>query len=206
VIGLVQIGSQQMADRYTYWPLNGLFLAAVWGLHSRLRDPERSGPLLALPVLGLILALALGAWLQAASWRDTVSLWSQAIAVDERNYRAHNNLGAALGPLGRYDEAEAHFRKALEYFPDYASAHGNLGKVLELQDRFAEAESHFRQAVQLDPELLSAQVNWGIALGRRGRHREAVEHFRRALEIEPGNPMVRAMLDQAESALASGEP
>ena len=205
VIGLVQVGSQAMADRYTYWSLTGLFVALVWLVHSLATDTERSGSWLAVPATVLILTLAVASWVQTSSWRDTFSVWSHAIAVTEGNYRAHNNLGAALGPLGRYDEAAGHFHLALEAYPDYASAHGNLGKVLDLQGQFAEAERHFRRAVELDPSLLSARINWAMGLSVRGRYQEAIDRYRQALEIDPGNEVVLRLMTQTEEALGNGE-
>ena len=206
VIGLVQVGSQAMADRYTYWPLTGLFIALVWLAGSMVEEAGQRGSLMAVAATALIIVLAVAAWVQAGTWHDTYSIWSRAIAVTEGNYRAHNNLGAALGPLGRYDEAAGHFRLALEAHPDYASAHGNLGKVLDLQGRFDEAEPHFRRAVELDPSLLSARINWGMALSVRGRYREALELYRQALEIEPDNEVVRELIDQTQQLLGRAVP
>jgi tetratricopeptide (TPR) repeat protein len=153
----------------------------------------------------LVLTLTVASWVQTSTWRDTFSIWSHAITVTEGNYRAHNNLGAALGPMGRYDEAAGHFHLALEAFPDYASAHGNLGKVLDLQGRFAEAEQHFRRAVELDPTLLSARVNWAMGLSVRGRYQEAIDLYRQALEIDPGNEVVLGLMAQTQEALGSGD-
>ena len=100
VIGLVPVGAQQMADRYTCWLLTDLYVAVAWLVHSWVGKVERNGPLFALPVLALVLGLAVAAWIRTSTWRDTISLWSRAIAVGEGNYRAHNNLGATLGRWG----------------------------------------------------------------------------------------------------------
>ncbi len=159
-----------------------------------------------MPAIGLVLGLTVAAWIQTSYWQDTYSIWSRAIAVTEGNYRAHNNLGAALGPLGRFDEAAGHFRLALEAHPDYASAHGNLAKVLDLQGRFEEAEPHFRRAVELDPSLLSARINWGMALSFQGRYQEALELYRQALEIEPGNGVVLELMAQTQQVLGGTAP
>jgi tetratricopeptide (TPR) repeat protein len=200
VIGLVQIGAQRMADRYTYWPLTGLFIAVVWFVPSPRQDAHRRRVVLVLATAALIVAFAVVAWNQAGTWRDTETVWRHAIAVTRDNYRAHNNLGAALGAEGRHEEAVYHFGQALESQPEYASAHGNLGKALDLQGRFDEAVGHFRRAVEIDPDLVSARVNWAIALSRRGRLEEAILQFRAAIEADPDNPAVRQLLGEAHQA------
>ncbi len=198
VIGLVQIGAQRMADRYTYWPLTGLCIALVWLVPSPARDRRRA--LLALATAGLVVAFAVVAWRQTGTWRDTTTVWKRALAVTRNNYRAHNNLGAALGAVGRHDEAAYHFGKALEAEPEYASAHVNLGKVLDLQGRFEEAVAHFRRALEIDPKLASARINWAIALSRRRRFDEAILQFRAAIEADPDEPGVLRLLVEAHEA------
>jgi len=186
VIGLVQVGSQPMADRYTYVPLIGLFLIAAWGIPDLLaRWPHRD---LALGVAAglVILGCTVAARGQVTHWRSSIALWQHALQVTTENPRAHNNLGHALARDGRGSEAIARYTEALRIKPDYAEAHNNLGFTLAEQGRASEAMGHYYEALRVLPDYVEAHNNLGVALAGEGNADGAIQHLSDAVRIEPG--------------------
>jgi len=186
VIGLVQIGSHAMADRYTYLPLIGLFIMIAWGM-TDLLAPRRFGrTLLTIGAIAVVMALIPPARAQVAYWVDAEHLFRRAVAVTERNYLAHNNLGAALASKGCVDEALRHYREALAIRPRYPEALFNAGSALAAQGHYAEAEAYYRSALEIHPGLSEAHNNLAIALTMQGKMHDAIRHFRTALHLRPG--------------------
>ncbi len=187
VIGLVQVGEQGMADRYTYLPSIGLFVAVAWG-GAELAAGLRSAALrsaIALAALGLVAAAAWGAWAQARIWRDSASLYTHVLAAGVDHPFLRVNLGALLRAQGRLGEAALQYRRALELDPDDAGAYNNLGNVLREQGRAAEAIEAYREALRIDPDHPLARANLGLALASQGEHREALAELREALRVAP---------------------
>ena len=181
VIGLVQVGSQAMADRYTYVPLIGLSIIVAWGLpHHRA---------VAAVVLGVVLALAVRCYVQVGYWRDTVTLFSHGVAVTRDNATAHNVLGLGLAATGRNDEALAHYRQAVAILPSHIDANVNLGAALArnglTDDAIARYEIALRQAPD-DPTILG---NLAAAYIAQGRMKEAAIRLSRALVADPENAL-----------------
>jgi Flp pilus assembly protein TadD len=183
VIGLVQVGMQAMADRYTYVPLVGIFVAAAWGLDAAWDSPV-ARRLLLVGWVSAGIALALLSARQVTYWKDGVALFSRALAVADGNALAHNNLAVAL--LGRGDDAGAarHYRLALGYDPENAVAHYNLGVIAERSGKWDEALGHYRAAVSLDPKQVRGLNNLGIALARAGDLAGAETRLRQALGLD----------------------
>ena len=188
VIGLVQVGSHAMADRYAYIPLTGLFLMALWGSGRVLQARPFGRAVAALLWGGILLALGVCSWQQVQHWRDGLTLFSHAVAVTPDNYLAHNNLGALLMDRGDYARAAGHFRLALQSKPDAAVSLNNLGKVLALQGQGDQAVIHFRRAIAADPGYLPARRNLADLLLRRGEGEEAAVLYREALSRNPADP------------------
>ena len=143
VIGLVQVGAQAMADRYTYLTQIGLAIGLAWELKCvssgwRYRRPA-GGIALALAVMSLMWC----AWQQASYWKDGTILWPHALACTSRNSLAHNSLGATLAERGQIGEAMAQFEKVLEIDPEDELAHSNLGIALAVRGELDEAIAHF---------------------------------------------------------------
>jgi tetratricopeptide (TPR) repeat protein len=185
VIGLVQVGPQALADRYTYVPLIGLFLALVWGgadLLEGLRCPRGLSAGVAAALLG---ACLLGTWRQAGLWHDSGTLWRHALAVNPDNYLAHDALGAYLWKRGERTEALAHCAEAVRLNPDFADARFNLSVALAARGQADEAVEQVRQAVRLKPRHAPAQHNLGVALWARGALDEAAEHLAAAVAVDP---------------------
>jgi Flp pilus assembly protein TadD len=190
VIGLIQVGDQAIADRYTYIPLIGLFIIVAWGVPDLLvRWPLRRVvlPKIALPAAAclVILACAITARGQLEYWEDSTTLWTHTLAVTTRNNIAHNNLGATLADQGKTDEAIAHYSEALRIKSDYADAHNNLGVALADQGKLDEAIAHYSEALRIKPGYSDAHSNLGIALADQGNLDEAIAQFTEALRINP---------------------
>jgi hypothetical protein len=187
VIGLVQVGGQAMADRYTYLPLIGLFIMVAWGIPDLL-DRWRLRTRLAGAAGGVVLlALAAGAWFQVSHWKNSVALFGHAARVSSPNALAHYYLGNALGAEGRTDEAIFQYLQALTVNPYYFEARYNLANALETAGRNEDAIANYREVLRLKPGLAEAHNNLGIALADTGRLEEAISHFREALRLAPGS-------------------
>jgi tetratricopeptide (TPR) repeat protein len=185
VIGLVQVGGQAMADRYTYIPLVGIFIAAAWGARDllRLRPPLR--PALAAAALALIGALAFAAHRQAALWQDNLTLFAHAARVTARNHVAYDMLGVAMTAAGRYPEALEWVNASLRIKPRDASILNNAGFLMGRMGDPEAALRLYRQALEVDPRHAEALNNLGVLLARRGQFAEAIELYRRAIQAKP---------------------
>jgi tetratricopeptide (TPR) repeat protein len=185
VIGIVQVGTQSMADRYTYLPLLGPFLTIVWGLHAlaQRRPPLRIAAGAA--VAASVLLCAVAARAQVDVWKDNETLWTHTLAVTHDNYRAEYAIGTILGQQGRTAEAMAHFTEAVRLEPGFAEAHFNLG-IAELNlGHLSEAEDHFNRALRIHPDDANTRYNLGLTLVRMGRIDDAVVQYREALRLQP---------------------
>jgi len=186
MIGLVQIGTHAMANRYMYLPQIGLCIALAWGVAETLATWPRwrwaCGIITALVLFGLINF----AWQQTSYWRDSKTLWNHALACTSRNATAHNNLGLALADRKETDKAIAQYREALKINPNFTDAHNNFGVALAGRGQTDKAIAHFQRALTVNSNLEKTHYNLGNALARRGELDEAVAHYRRALEINPG--------------------
>ena len=205
VIGLIQVGTQSMADRYTYIPLVGIFVALVWGAAEALRG--RAPILAAIGATAIVGAAAIGTRAQVQHWRNSEVLWQRAVDVTTGNYRAHNSLGAVMGNQGRTSEAIRHFEEALRLQPDASEAHHihhNLGRALADSGRTADSVPHYREALRIKPDFPEAHNNLGLALAGLGRIEEARDHYERAVALAPGLAVAHNNLGLALFAL--GQP
>jgi tetratricopeptide (TPR) repeat protein len=187
VIGLVQVGSQAMADRYTYVPHIGLFVAVVWGasdLASRLRCPA----VLAGTAVGLLLAgCALATWLQVTCWHNDITLWEHALEVNPDNYLAHGNLGLALWDRGMLGPARQHLAEAVRLNPHYLDSRFNYGFVLEKAGDFAAAQEEFAAVLRQKPGDVGAHFHLGVVLWAQGRGEAAAAEYAEALRLDPAH-------------------
>jgi Flp pilus assembly protein TadD len=194
VIGIVQVGSQAMADRYTYLPLIGVFIALAWGGMALVgRFPAARLPLAALATASVIASAAL-AHVQAGYWKDSERIFSRAQAVTRRNWTAENGLGIVLAARGDLAGAIARFRRAIEYHPRYPEAWFNLGAVSEALGRRGEAVEAYRAAVRIFASYTAAQNSLATALVREGRLDDAIVHYRASLKAFPPQVMTRVNL------------
>ncbi len=187
VIGLVQVGLQAWAERYSYLPSIGLGIALVFGAQGLVRS-ERLRRALFLPALLALAACAFLTRRQLGAWRDSASLFAHALAQDPENFVALTNLGQALEARGELDAAAEQYLEALRLRPHLAPVRTNLGRLRASQERFEEALAELERAVATDPLLPDAHAALGWTLFQVGRDDEALEHLRRATELAPGEP------------------
>ena len=184
-IGVVQISYYSHADRYTYLPQIGLYIAIVWGLSALIEKVHWPQWVIATLAGCVIAALAAAGWIQTSYWHDGERLWIHTVDCTEGNYLANNNLGDALWREGKMDGAIAFYREALKINPDYAEANYNLGYALSGVGRLDEAIAHYKKALAIQPEYAEAYNNLGNALSRESRVDEAVADYQEALRIKP---------------------
>ena len=185
VIGIVQVGSQAMADRYTYLPQIGLDVMLVWGTVEAARKWELLG-VLWIPAAGIVAVLAACAWQQTHYWQDSITLWTRALACTRSNSTSHLSYASALECKGRWAEAELEFRKALELDPLDSVILAGLGTIMADQGKDDEALRWYRQALTINPKLAVGHAGLGSVLVRRGKLDEAIGHYRQALDTMPG--------------------
>jgi len=205
VIGLVQVGNQAMADRYTYIPLIGLFIIIAWGVTdlTRLNEKNRAA-ILAIPAVGVLVVLIIAAHMQTRYWRDDMTLWKRAIAVTSNNATAYFNLGCDYYFQGDIHEAIRYYRKAIKANPRFAWPHYNLAIALEDLGRPKEALYHYYRAVNIAPRFSQAHSNLGLLLANLGRFREAERHYLMAIKADPNNEIARHNLARLREFLGEG--
>jgi tetratricopeptide (TPR) repeat protein len=185
VIGIVQVGSQAMADRYTYLPLIGIYIVVAWTMSEWIEGSKRLRTFL-VPVVAIVLVtFAALTWFQVGHWKNGQALFEHALGVTRDNYVAHNNLGSLFESRGDLEQAATQFEWALRIRPDFPPAHNNFGLVLTKQGDPPRAIEHFERAVGLDPGYAEAHNNLGAAFQRQGNSARAAEHFERAVSLDP---------------------
>jgi tetratricopeptide (TPR) repeat protein len=197
VIGLIQVGTQSMADRYTYVPLIGVFVMAVWGVSDL--AGRRAGRRIALPVAAgaIVVACTVAARAQVTHWQDAWTLWTHALAVTHDNEAAHIAVGAMLAMQGRLEDAVGHFREAVRIAPQSSAAHRALGKALADIGRFDEGVEHLSMAVRYQPASADAQDDFGIALADHGKPADAIPRYLEALRLDPNRASTNWRLGSA---------
>ncbi len=197
VIGLIKIGDSAMSDRYTYVALIGPFVALTWGaVDLSAAIPYRKGVLLA--PAGLILAACAAlTFIQIGYWHSSVTLYSHALEVTEKNYMAHNNLASAYIQENKLKEAMDHLERAIEIKPTYAFAHHNIGAVLARMGRDEEAMEKLQTAVRLDPGLSRSYINMGNIHLSRGHADEAIASFKKSMRMASLQPQANTGIADA---------
>ena len=185
VIGLVQVGSQAMADRYTYLPIAGLAIAVGFEAADVARRKPAARGALAAAGAAAVLAWAYSTWIQVGFWRNDRTLFGHAVDVMPGNHVAHGILGNVLLRERRLGEAMTEYDEALRIRPDYAQAHSNAGMVLELGGRTDEAIEKYRTALRWSPDLPEAHLNLGQLLASHGRLAEGIAELEAALRSNP---------------------
>jgi len=187
VIGLLQVGIQAYADRYTYIPLIGLFMILAWGI-ADISTKWRYRKIILISACSLIfLSLLVQARIQVGYWQNSITLFEHTVRITDRNYLAHNNLGIALRSTGKIDEAVSHYQESIRIRPNYEQAHYNLGNALMAQKKMDDAVFQYREAIRIKPNYAIAHLNLGTVLISQGKPQEALIHFREALKWDPEN-------------------
>jgi len=187
VIGLVQVGVQAMADRYTYIPLIGLFIIITWGACELTAKWPYRRIMLTVSAVAVLSAAIGSTSLQLRFWQNSITLFEHTLDVTSNNWLIHNNYANVLKRTGRVDEAIEHFYKALRIKPNSAEVHNNLGNALAKLGKIDEAIEHYSKALSLTPNFSEAHYNLASALAEQGRTDEAIAEYRQSLQLEPRN-------------------
>ncbi len=183
VVGLVQVGLQSHADRYTYVPLIGIFIVIAWGAADIIGNISYRKVAAAVSAVVILAALAVCTWIQAGYWRNNIALYEHALKVTANNHVAHNNLGVVLRDQGKTAKALEHFKAAVKIFPMYIDAVANLAAGFIDEGKPEEAISYCTEFLQKARGNCLLHNNLGNALKNVGRINEAIEHYRKALEF-----------------------
>jgi protein O-mannosyl-transferase len=187
VIGLVQVGWQGHADRYTYLPQIGLYIAVTWAVTDLTTLWRHQRTILTVAALLTIAVLSWRAWIQTWYWRDSETLFKQALAVTTDNDVAENNLGIVYLRQGNVDGAVSLLQAAVDLRPDNSPAHENLAKALLQKGKVADALIHYRKLLELQPDNIEVHNIVGTVLIQQGRIRDGVEEWQKVLAIQSDN-------------------
>lgn len=177
-LGLLQVGHQAIADRYTYIPVIGLFLLVAWGVPEWIGKLCRQQQIALVLLAGFVLVAAtLVTWRQLSYWRNNTTLFEHTLHVTTDNYFAHNNLGVSYAKAGDFDRAIGEFRKSIAINANYSSGYNNLGHALACKGELDEAIVNYHKALEIAPDNAAARYNLVDALNRKGRFEEAAREF-----------------------------
>ena len=194
VIGVIQVGWQGRADRYTYLPQIGLYVLAAWAVADLSASWHRQRQIAAVGAAILLGALTWHAWNQASFWRNSETLWTHTLAVTSDNDVAENNLGIIFLGRGQVDEAISRFQTAVDLRPENAPAHDNLAKAFLQKGRVPDAMLHYRKLLEIQPDNVEARNILGTVLIQQGRVREAIEQWQETLAMQPENGNAKSNL------------
>jgi len=186
VIGLVQVGDQAMADRYTYIPLIGLFIIVAWGVSDFFIKWQYGKFFLGVSIMIILSALAWKTFHQLGYWKNGIALFENAVKVTENNYKAQNNLGTAYGPVD-LDKAIYHYKESLKIKPNYFRALYNLGTALYEKKDYENAVYYFNKALKINPKRTDVRMNLANVLFIKGKADEAVYHYIEILKTDSEN-------------------
>jgi tetratricopeptide (TPR) repeat protein len=186
VIGIIHVGPQAHADRFTYLPQIGIYAAITWLVAewaAKLHASRAAVAVLATATLGVLFICT---WKQTGYWKNSETLWNHALECTTGNYVAYNNLGVILDHQGKVDEAITQYQSALQINPGFSEAHANLGIAFRHKGNDDEAITQYQTALQLNPGYALARNSLGNSLRRKGKEDEAMIQYQMALQINPG--------------------
>ena len=197
VLGLIKVGGLAHADRYSYLPEIGLYIAATFGVVDLAKSWRRARAAAVVGAVIVLLGLAARAWSQARYWRDGERLWRHAIANTTDNDLAHFALADFLAKHQRISEAIAEYQAGLRIDPNNVDAETNLANLLLQTGRGEDAVVHYQNALRIEPNSPLAHYNLAVGFHRTGRLPEAIAHYKEALRIQPDYPDADYFLGQA---------
>jgi tetratricopeptide (TPR) repeat protein len=185
VLGIVQVGSQAFANRYTYLPLIGCFIILAWGGAELVGERPLARKWISGVALMVVIAFGFRSYREVAYWKDSVTLFKRCIAVTEDNFMARNNLAVALIAQGRYGEAKEQCLAALRINPRSATVLQNLGVVVAMLGDFTGAKSYLDEAARLEPGTVSTYSRLGLVFTLQGKTQQALDFYRDSLRRQP---------------------
>jgi tetratricopeptide (TPR) repeat protein len=184
VIGIVQVGVQAMADRYTYLPSIGIFIILAW-LAVEFSAKWRYQKILMGTLSGLAaIAMVVGTRTQLAYWKDSITLFKHTLAVTHDNYMIHHNLGWILTIQNKFDEAVDQFNKTLQIRPNYPAANISLAAILITRKQFDEAMAHLQTALKMKPDDATAYFNMGLIFEAQQKFDKAIHAYEQAVRLD----------------------
>jgi tetratricopeptide (TPR) repeat protein len=183
VIGLVQVGAQAMADRYTYLPSIGIAIMLAWGIPLLFPSEDIRKKILFPAGVVILAVLTVLTWQQCGYWKTDVKLFSHTSQVTKNNELAHTILAFALFKEGRTDEAMDHYSNAIRIRPDYADDYNNRGVAYDKLGQHQHAIENYNEAIRLKPNYAEAYYNRGTIYGKEGQYQRAIEDFNKAISL-----------------------
>jgi len=185
VIGMVQVGDQAMADRYTYIPLTGLFIIVTWGIPDLLKKLRHRKPILVISAVTILSVMSISSYFQTAHWKNSIELFKQAIKVTDDNLVAHNNLGTAFFAAGKPHEAIFHYKAALKIKPNIPATLKNLAAALFDSGNTDDAILYYKEALRINPKDSDSHYQLGNIQYQKGQSKAALFHYEETLRINP---------------------
>jgi tetratricopeptide (TPR) repeat protein len=205
VIGLVQAGSQGIANRYMYLPMVGLLIIVAWAVKDFVADRPRRRVAAASSAAVILICLAILTRMQVNLWQNSIKLFEYASNVTEDNEKAQTDYGIALAEAGRFDEAIPHLGEAVRINPTSYKAINYLGKVFFTKGKYNEAIECFSELIKQKKDTAEVYYNLAMALGMKGQYDESIKCFSKALEIDAGYPEIHKRLGAALLATGRSE-
>lgn len=205
VIGILQVGPQAHADRYTYLPQIGPAVMVVWLIADRCAAARCRPAILSTAAAVVLILLAVTAHRQARCWRNSIALWTNTVEQTGNNCQAHNNLGGLLARKGEFGEAVRHLQKAVEINPAFADPSYNLGVIFASAGQFDRALPCLEKALALNPGNAEWRCTLGYVFARQGDFDAAAEQYRRALAIDPNCVKAKTGLETLAEQSATPE-
>jgi len=191
VIGLIQVGSQAKADRYTYIPAIGIAIIVTWAADRITKKWRHRKQALTISASAILVLLILCTRLQVKRWKDSVTLFEYTLSVTQNNVLMHNNLGNVFQDTGKIDQALLHYQKALAICDDNPFVHFNVAMLLSQKGQDADAIEHFKQALLLKPDLAEAHFRLGYIYQAQSKFNRAQHHYLQALNYLPNDIDIR---------------
>jgi protein O-mannosyl-transferase len=185
VIGIIQVGAQARADRYTYLPLIGIFIIISWGMSDLFARFSHKRTLLSISGALVIIGCMVTTWFQVGYWKDSSTLYAHALKVTDDNYWAHSMLGGVFAGDGHFDEAIDEYHQALTITPNHIPTYINLGALYMKRGEYDKAIREFQTALTIDSNYAEAHANLGAAYSALNNPDESIRHFTEALRIKP---------------------
>jgi tetratricopeptide (TPR) repeat protein len=185
VIGLLQVGEQAMADRYTYLPSIGIAIMLAWGLPLLFRSENMRKKILFPTAIAVLASLVVLTWQQCGYWKNSIKLFNHALHVTKDNVLAHGNLGLALFAEGKKDESIGHFNKAISISPNYFPSYYNRGFVYNALGQYQNAIRDYNEVIRLKPDYPEGYYSRGTSYIKLGQYQPAVDDFNKAISLNP---------------------
>jgi len=187
VIGLVQVGMQSMADRYTYIPMTGLLIIIAYGISELIKNRKYRNTVLSVLSIAILFSMFVKTSMQLKYWQNSQTLFERTLEVTQNNYIIENNYANYLCANGQIEQAIAHLNKSLAIKPDSGEAHNNLANIFNSQGNIDKAIEHYKISIKFEPDSPQAHHNFAIALTKKNMIDQAINEYNIALHLDPSN-------------------